>query len=85
MGHENGGWMNDDQRGAMREAARVAAKHSLSWRLGFNQASDAHRRGKACNPESYVLSIVNTFSDPEMQMPQFVAGAKAFAASQVPQ
>ena len=24
MGHENGGWMNDDQRGAMREQARKA-------------------------------------------------------------
>lgn len=26
MGHENGGWMNDDQRGAMKEAARIAVK-----------------------------------------------------------
>jgi hypothetical protein len=26
FGHQNGGWMNDDQRGEMREQAREAAE-----------------------------------------------------------
>ena len=59
------------------------AKQSLAWQLGWNRARDANRRGKAFNPDTYVLSITKTFSAPERQMPQFVAGAKAFAASQV--
>jgi len=28
MGHENGGWMNDDQRGYYREKARQMAKNA---------------------------------------------------------
>ncbi len=84
MGHENGGWMNDDQRGEMKERARKYQENHGKYQkpeISGNDIADEIEAERVMAVSAQAAPGPQTHEEAHQFHEGFLAGATAYAAA----